>query len=397
MVAYTRRRKALGALSITLAALALGGGGMFVLTQQKVWGEEGRGGPRARIEVTVNSVEGLLDALHRAGNGSVIKLAPGDYPFVEIKDLHVPGTVTITSAQPERPARIAGMLVEKSSGLVFRHLEFNPLSGSIRDLPFRFEKTQHLTLDHVFVHGPDNLEVAMEIPGLLFRNSEDVTLSNSRFTRLLHAVQVLNVTGWRVIGNEFWNLRSDGVRGGGVSDALYANNVCAEFHPVVPNHPDCIQLWSTNASEPGRRIVIRDNLVVRGKGEPTQGIFVRDTFTKMPFENLEISGNLVIGTMFNGIAVDGVNGAKVIGNEAIALDGQKTWIRLQRAHRMELRDNIAPKVLLLASSDIRDSGNRFNEDGHQAYRARLVKWLEAKPERWRKDSELVKRLVATAP
>jgi hypothetical protein len=395
MVAQNLRRKGLNALSLALALAALAGGGTYLLTQPKLWGDDMRSG--AKIDVTVNSVDGLLNALRRAGNGSVIKLAPGDYPDIVIKDFNFSGKVTITSAQADRPARILRMLVQKSGGLVFRNLELAAQDGSVRDLPFRFVKVQGLTLDHLFVHGPDNLDSAMLIPGLMLRDSENVTLSNSRFTRLLHAVQILEVKDLQVTANDFWNLRSDGVRGGGITNALYANNVCSEFHPVVPDHPDCIQIWSTNAAEPGRNIVIRDNLVVRAKGDPTQGIFVRDTFSKMPFENLEISGNLVIGTLFNGIAVDGVNSGKVLGNEAVAVDGQKTWIRLQRAQNVELRGNLAPKVLLLASNDIKDSSNRFNQGVSPSYRQKLVKWLEAKPERWRKDSELLQKLVATAP
>lgn len=396
MVAQTYRRKGHRSLGLSLAALALAGGGLWALSHQRAWGDEGRSAASHR-EVTVGSVEALGRALDRAGNGTVIRLAPGDYPDITISGRNFAGTVTITSAQPDHPARIFAMVVEKSSGLVFRDLDFNPQEGGVRDLRFRFEKSSRLTVDHVLVHGPDDRDNAFLIPGLLFRDSTDVSLTNSHFTRLLHAVQVLNVTGWRVIGNEFWNIRSDGVRGGGVSDALYADNVCTDFHPVVPDHPDCIQLWSTNQPEPGRNIVIRDNLVVRGKGTPTQGIFVRDTFTKMPFENVEISGNLVIGTMYNGISIDGLRGGKVIGNEAIALDGQKTWIRLQRAHHFELRDNIAPKVLFIDSSDIQDHNNHFDEGGHQAYRARLVQWLDAKPERRRKGSVLLQQLVDAAP
>ena len=394
MVAQKRLRKGMGSVAGTLAVVGLVGGGVFMLSHRAARSEEGMG---PRIEVVVDSAEGLDKALHRAGDGSVIKLAPGDYPQVEIANVNFSGTVTVTSAQADRPARIGAIMVRKTSGLVLRDLVLAPKAGNMRDMPLRFEKNSRLTLDHILAQGPENVEDFGKIPGPSFHFGDHVTISNSRFTRFYHALQLVNIDELKVVGNEFWNIRSDGMRGGGLTHALYADNICTEFHPVVPDHPDCIQLWSTNQSEPGRDIVIRDNLVVRGGGDGTQGVFVRDTSTKLPFENVEISGNLVIGTIFNGIAVDGVNGGKVIGNEAIALGGQKTWIRLQRAHGIELRDNVAPRVLFQDSGDIRDSRNDFNEGGHQAYRARLIKWLEAKPERRRKDSVLLPKLIAAAP
>lgn len=125
MVAQTYRRKGHRSLGLSLAALALAGGGLWALSHQRAWGDEGRSAASHR-EVTVGSVEALGRALDRAGNGTVIRLAPGDYPDITISGRNFAGTVTITSAQPDHPARIFAMVVEKSSGLVFRDLDFNP-------------------------------------------------------------------------------------------------------------------------------------------------------------------------------------------------------------------------------------------------------------------------------
>ena len=385
---------------VRLAAAALLAGGALVagLGHDQVRAlVAGEAGPGARITVTVNSVEGLERALARAADGSVIRLAPGEYSEITLKGLNFARPVTITSAQPDHPARIARLSVTDSSGLFFHDLEFAAQNGTVRDIPYRFINVRHFTLERVFVHGPDNLDIAYQIAPILFRNSEDVALLDSRFTRLYLAVQILDVKGFRAVGNEFWNIRSDAMRGGGISDALYAYNVCTNFHPAEKDHPDCVQLWSTNEKEVARNIVIRDNLVVRGDGDPIQGVFVRDTHSNLPFENVQITDNLLIGTLFNGICIDGVNGAQVTGNEVIALGGQKAWIRLQNAHRVELHGNSAPKLLLIQSDGIHDTNNRFGDAGPQKYRARVEAWLAAKAERRHKDSQVLPKILAAAP
>ena len=75
----------------------------------------------------------------------------------------------------------------------------------------------------------------------------------------------------------------------------------ADFHPIPVDHPDGIQLWSTDQKTSASNITIRYNLVVRGKGEATQGIFVRDVVGGLPFKSVQVYGNLVIGARFNGI------------------------------------------------------------------------------------------------
>lgn len=64
------------------------------------------------------------------------------------------------------------------------------------------------------------------------------------------------------------------------------------FVPAEGDQPDGIQLWSTQQEEPGRNITLRDNLVAKGGGGHAQGIFIRDTFRQLPFENIGISGNI---------------------------------------------------------------------------------------------------------
>src|SRR3546814_7169738 len=80
-------------------------------------------------------------------------------------------------------------------------------------------------------------------------------------------------------GNSFHTMRSDGVRGGGTNDVVISNNYFTDFHPVGADHPDAIQLWTTNTTESARNISITGNVFERGDGDIIQGIFRSEEHT----------------------------------------------------------------------------------------------------------------------
>jgi len=360
--------------------------------------------PAGGRDQVVSSAEELSRAVAQAANGAVIRLAPGDYPQVTIigrDDRAGRGGVTITSADPARPARIGMMLVRNTRGLTIRQMEFAANPANTTSNSFQFLHNTRLTLDRIRVYGPENTEQAYQLRGMLVRDSDDVTITNLRFFNLQSGLHLLNATHVKVIGSEFWNLRIDGIHGGGVSDALIAGNVFTDFHPVPGDHPDAIQLWSTDQQEPGRRIMIRDNLVVRGTGTQTQGVFIRDTHNVLPFEGVEIVNNLMIGTLYNGIAVDGLIGGRIEGNAVIALSDQKSWIRLQSARDVAVRNNNAPHFIILKSSGVEDKGNHVT-GAQVSYRRALHEWLDTPTgqegvTRRRQDSVLLPLLEKAAP
>jgi hypothetical protein len=350
-------------------------------------------GGSERLDLTVSSAAELKRALDRAGPGSVIRLAPGTYPALIIRSFQSEGTITITSANPARRAVVEAVDLRDSTGIEFKNLDFAAKTGSTAVVPFLFMRFARLTLDGVTVHGPDN-EAGYLIPATMFRDGTALTIRNSRFHRLKHAVQMLTVTGARIEANEFWDLRTDAIRGGGVSDVTIERNVCTEFHPAVGDHPDCIQLWSTNQESSARDITIRDNLVFRGKtGAVTQGIFIRDTHDQLPFYNVKITGNLMVGTMYNGIAIDGVVGATIDGNEVVAWPDQLSWIRVRNGTKVEMRSNRAAKFLIQQST-VEQTGNQEHPAVSDRGSAAIRTWLAAVPTRRRPDSLLIPLIQA---
>src|SRR3546814_17629153 len=87
-------------------------------------------------------------------------------------------------------------------------------------------------------------------------------------------------------------------RSGGTNDVVISNNYFTDFHPVGADHPDAIQLWTTNTTESARNISITGNVFERGDGDIIQGIFLRDqSGGKLPYQDVTISDNIVLGGM----------------------------------------------------------------------------------------------------
>lgn len=320
----------------------------------------------------VYTSEALLAALKTAKEGDVIKLAPGTYDHLVIRSSDFPN-VTITSADPNNRAVFSDLMIKYASGLNFNGIDMVASASSPNNV-FQVFGSKNISFDHISVSGPDNLGSGNEKSAFMIRSSSDVTVSNSEFHHLWHGINMLDNNGVTIVGNNFHDIRTDGVRGGGNSDLIISSNIFTDFRPNAADHPDAIQLWSTNAVDPGRNITIADNLIVRGDGSPVQGIFIRDTFGQMPFENVTITGNLVMGGLYQGIALKGVDGAAVKGNQVVAYDDQLSWILADSATNLNLADNISSKFLINGVS-LAPGGNKLAPPTSVDEVSALLPWL----------------------
>lgn len=305
---------------------------------------------------TVSTTAGLLAAVAKAKPGDSIALAPGNYSGVLLRNISFADKpVVLKSVDPSRPAILKDLALINVSGLTLSGLELyaGPSSGMFG---FKVQQSRRITLDRLVVHADRSVD-GKGISPLMIRLSENVTVQDSEFHHVWHGVTMLDCRAVEIRGNRFHDLRTDAIRGGGVSDLLVEDNVMTDFFPEEKDHPDAIQLWSTNQTAAARNIVIRGNQVIRGKGKPAQGVFIRDTFDKLPFENVEISNNIIVGGLFNGIAIRGVKGAVIRGNQVIGFPDQKSWIRVDNGTQVFMQENSAQQYVLQNSS-VRQKDNR---------------------------------------
>ena len=290
----------------------------------------------------VGSAAQLKVATACAAPDAEIRLAPGYYGSARIVGRHNP--LTIRSEDPAYPAHFRELLLSASTNVTLQDVTFRGSPTGQRH-QLLVSKAQRITLNNLHFYGDSTENTATRALGVMIRDSRDVALSDSKFEGFWHGVSLLNVDGLRVISNRFTNIRTDGMRGGGVSNATIAKNVLTDFFPAIGDHPDAIQLWSTHQTIPGRNIEVRDNLIFRGKGRPMQGVFIRDTHQMLPFENVTIKGNLVVGGLYNGITIDGVVGATVSDNAVIPQADRASWLRIERGYSVSLTRNRAGRFI----------------------------------------------------
>ena len=310
---------------------------------------------------SVNSTSALVSALSKAKDGDIIKVASGSYSNITIKNLTIAGNVTITSADAKKPAVFNDLLVHNSSGLTFQNLEFSAAANAL--FPFQVRGSSNIVLDRLNVHGTLNGDVNDDGQPMMIRSSTNVTVSNSEFQQAMNALSFLNNDGLTIVNNSFHDIRTDGVRGGGTSNLLISNNYFTNFYPkmgtkdVNGDHPDAIQLWTTGTTTSASNITVTDNLIVRGDGLPMQGIFFRDQVGGLPFKNVTVSGNTVIGAMSHGIGLNGIDGLVATNNEVVAIAGQVSNIALNGTRNAVLTGNQASAYVATDVENVTRSDN----------------------------------------
>jgi hypothetical protein len=293
------------------------------------------------LQLEVQSSSELSAALKNAHSGDTIVLAAGNYSAVSLKDLHFLGEgVTITSADLSAPATLTDLTVTNSNGLFFNHLEFAVDPGKPKD-SFKVVASQDVHFDSINWHGTLDDTPTSDQSGFLIRLSSNVSVTNSEFQQLSNGISYVESDHVTISGNNFHDIRTDGVHGGGTSFLTITSNLFTDFRPVGTYHPDAIQIWTTGTTNLTHDVLIADNLIIRGSGGIVQGIFLGDNTDHMPLTHVVITGNAVIGGMYNGIAVTGANDLQISGNQVIAFADQKSWIYVNKSTSVVVTDNEA--------------------------------------------------------
>jgi hypothetical protein len=292
-------------------------------------------------DVIINA-EALENALKCAANGSNLKLASANFGSIEIRNLSA-NDLVMESADPLRPARFTALAIYGSNGFTLRHIR---IAG---DPPQT--KTQGLSVFGATRFKADHIDVIREPSSrpfrtaVLVRETDNIALRRFRIKGHIHGIGLLDVKDAELIENSIWQMQTDGIRGGGVNNIRIARNVIGSFSPKSGDHPDGVQFWSQNQKEPSQGILIEDNLILRGTGGRIQGIFLRDT-QNLPFKDVTVRRNLLVGTAYNGIAVAGYANLQVTDNIIVPMLPETSWIRAEAGTNLTVTGNRAGRFLL---------------------------------------------------
>lgn len=337
--------------------------------------------------IFIDNTAALNAAIKSAKGGDVIKLAPGVYDGLSVKGgVSFEINLTITSADPSNPAVISDFRLVNVAGLTFRDLEF-AASSSVETKggahwAFSFVDAKNIHFDKIHVHGSLDGDPSNDVQGINIRRGSNITVTDCEFEQLERGLVMGSVDHIKVEGNYIHDLRSDGMDFAEVSFVEVRANVFTNFRPVGKDHPDAIQFWTSGTKEISHDILVTGNVILRGDGGYTQGIFFRDQTKEMPFERVTISDNLLVNTGYNAVRVNGAKDLTLTNNTLVSAAGEnKTWMRVSSADEVVASGNrgaiidFDDNVTNLSSKNntitrvVSDLGAKATQD-----------WLEAHPE-----------------
>ena len=305
---------------------------------------------------TVSTTAALVTALKAAQSGDTVLLTTGSYNYFAISNVHFATDVTVASETPGAPAVMSSFSISNSNGLTFRDIEFavDPASGAY---PLSVVGSQDIHFDHVNIHGSLDNDPGNDTGGLLFRSSSDVSVTNSEFQQLYWGVSHVSDTNLTISGNVFHDLRMDGVRGVGSSFVTIDSNSFTDFFPLSGDHADAIQFWTSGSTVAATDIVISNNAFARGNGVVVQGVFLRDEVNSLHYDRVTITGNLIAGGLYNGIAVIGALNVVVDSNTVQGFTNARSWISLDWVTGGQVTNNSANSFYVTNSTNVLQASN----------------------------------------
>ena len=330
--------------------------------------------------VTVNSTGSLLQTLNAAQAGDTIYVAPGSYSGVSISNFKSAGQVTIVSADPNNPATFLDLNVQASKGLNFIGLEFSASANS--DFPFKVNASEDIHFDKISMHGSLNGNPTDDTNGLKIGSSRNVSVTGSEFQQLKNGLDIGGNTGVRVESNSFHDIRIDGIHATGASQVVINGNYFTNFKHISGDHSDAIQFFTKNRTESASDITITNNVISQGTGDVMQGIFMGDEEKNLPYVNVKISGNVILGGNWNSIFISSGRNVEITDNHLAAYSGSNYQSRLVVAgvDGATITGNTATKYSLDSSNThVIQSANVLSQSVANAGIDTIKAWLEKNP------------------
>lgn len=331
---------------------------------------------------TVNSASELVAALKAASDGDTILLAAGSYGKVDISNIKFADGVSIASKDPTNQAVISTLNVTGSQGLNFSNIEFSTEGSTKMGGLFSVVNSKDIEFKNVYVHGTLDGNPQNDVDGFRLLNSQNVKIIDSEFEQLRIAIGHRDSDGMVISGNHIHDIRMDGVRGSGSSNVNISNNYFRDFYRVDGDHADAIQYYTGSTTTPAHDITISNNIIERGDGLAMQGVFLRDENGGLSYQGVTITGNIMVGTNYNGIAVLGGQDVKIAGNTVLSEAGSASWIRLKDVDGAIVSDNLvrddnSNQYLFANVTGLKEIGNKVGGSVSDGGQALIQQWLNS--------------------
>lgn len=278
----------------------------------------------------------LYAALKNAKGGDVIELEPGSYGLLKIYNFNYAGDqkVLVKSKDPDNRAVFAGVNFNTCSNLIFADVKIkvDPATG----FALMIGASSKIIAKDCELFGTQ----VGDGNAVMARKSNMIGVTGCHIHHLNTGINHLDSNGLEFSGNNIHDLKSDGIRGGGSSDVLIAENDFTDFYPAAGDHPDAIQFWTRNTIASAKNIIIRGNRYLRGKGQQVQGIFIGNE-NKIPYQFVSVYDNAIVGGMYHGISIGYADQVEVRDNLVVGYVDMHSWIMFNNTTNGKIWDNIA--------------------------------------------------------
>jgi hypothetical protein len=302
----------------------------------------------------VSNTAELLTALGQIVAGQTIFCNAGAFPglwTISNKSFAAPG-ITITSTDPLDPAVLNYFEMANCAGITFGNIDFEVLLPAFYG--WKFDTCDRITIS-AGVRCRSNSSIPADftdVVGMRFFTCTNTVVEDGEFYHLNQCIQGAISTDTLVIRrNNLHDMNSDCIDIGNVSNVTVSDNWGHDWHTTAGNHPDFCQFTADC-----HNVTISGNLIERGAGNNTQGVFPGDG----NHTNVDIDGNMVAGTGASGIRPISCTGVTVNNNDLITfVGGDPTTLLVQLSDQVTVTNNrtAAGALSVVTSTNVTQSGN----------------------------------------
>lgn len=280
---------------------------------------------------SVRNSQELSTALREAQGGETFLLAPGNYGVLAIRTAFSK-PVTLRSADANNPACFSELRLKKARNVTLDGVVFDyAYAPGERNFIVRFSirESANIVISNSVFDGGHKAGVGHG-RGLFIKNSASVELSNNVFRKWWKGVVGADSTVLSLLGNEFYDIRSDGMGFAGIDRLRVENNHLHSFRglPNGGDHRDMLQIMRVT-NRRSTDVTIMSNIFDMGAGDYTQTIFMGSSGKNLNdpmlrHQNMLIENNIIYNAQAHGISVYGVDNISIRKNSVIRVRRDET-------------------------------------------------------------------------
>lgn len=297
---------------------------------------------RPADRVTVGSAAEFDQALAAAGETKVIALKPGVYDALTIRGASAGTAVSVVAAEPANRPVVHKLSISGSRNITLEGLRF---VGTGRETPEAFlaeiQQSQNIRIRRSEFSSPQG-QTASNAGALRAADVNTLQVADSVIENLRRGILIERDTAVVIEHNRFRRLDVNGLTATQTDGLTFDSNRLDEFRPEPVGARHFLTMSTRQTTAPSRNIRITRNVMLQIEGEPINGIFLGNE-DKRPYENVEISRNIIVIGAPHGITVDYATNASITDN--MVLDSVQSIynnaIRLQNAKNGDVSRNLA--------------------------------------------------------